>query len=85
MAYETKFEDGTEITSYLASAYAEGFCEGENASSIDQLKAWSYLCGTGLCNQLQGWFGRNVAALIDRELLEPNGTVDWDMYNELIQ
>lgn len=28
--YCTTFEDGTMITPYLATAFAEGFCEGDN-------------------------------------------------------
>lgn len=27
------------LTSYLATAYAEGFCEGEGASELEQLTA----------------------------------------------
>ena len=44
--YETTFADGTEITGYLATAYAEGFCEGEGASYEDQLRAWAFLIKT---------------------------------------
>lgn len=82
--YETKFEDGTEITSYLATAYAEGFCEGESASSIDRIKAWSYLCGTKIGYSLQGFFGRTIVDLIDKDIMNTNGVVDWDVVNELI-
>ena len=53
------------MTSYLASAYAEGFCEGEGASEQDQLIAWQYLLDTGLCWQLQGWYGRTATALLE--------------------
>lgn len=52
-------------TPYLATAYAEGFCEGENASEEEQLEAWQYLIDTGLAWQLQGFFGRTAAALIE--------------------
>ena len=52
-------------TSYLATAYAEGFCEGEGATEAQQIEAWQYLIDTGLCWQLQGWFGRNAQGLID--------------------
>lgn len=82
--YETKFEDGTEITSYLATAYAEGFCEGEDASLKDRIKAWSYLCGTKIGYSLQGFFGRTITNLIDRGILDVNGVVDWDAVNELL-
>lgn len=78
MAHETHFEDGTEITSYLATAYAEGFCEGDDANQIEQLKAWSYLCGTNIGYSLQGWFGRTIQNLIDNNLLLKDDTVNWD-------
>jgi hypothetical protein len=39
MAHEIHFESGTEITSYLATAVAKSFYEGDGASQIDQTKA----------------------------------------------
>jgi len=53
------------MTSYLAYAYAEGFCEGEGASENEQLTAWQYLIDTGLCWKLQGWYGRTARDLIE--------------------
>lgn len=79
---ETHFEDGTEITSYLAAAYAEGFCEGEGASSKDQIKAWSFLIATGQCWTLQGCYGRTAKSLIDSGLINSNGVVNWEEYGE---
>lgn len=52
-------------TPYLATAYAEGFCEGENSTKHEQIEAWQYLIDSGLCWQLQGWFGRTASALIE--------------------
>lgn len=75
MAHATTFEDGTPITDYLATAYAEGFCEGENATKQDQLLAWSYLIGTGLYNPLQGWFGRIASNLIAIGVIDKDGTI----------
>lgn len=54
------------LTPYLATARAEGFCEGENATKEEQLEAWQYLIDTGLAWKLQGWFGRTATALIDQ-------------------
>jgi len=82
LSYETKFEDGTEITSYLATAYAEGFCEGGGASSKDIIRAWSYLIGTKLCYSLQGFFGRTAKNMIEAGYIADNGMVDWDLINE---
>ena len=53
------------MTPYLATAIAEGFCEGEGASQEEQVEAWQYLIDTGLAWQLQGWFGRTAASLIE--------------------
>jgi len=58
------------LTSYLATAYAEGFCEGEDATEEEQLIAWQYLVDHDICWTLQGWFGRTAAALIEQGLIE---------------
>ncbi len=58
------------LTSYLATAYAEGFCEGEGASEKEQLCAWQYLIDTGQCWSLQGWFGRTAESLIEAGVCE---------------
>lgn len=80
--HETHFTDGTEIDSYLAAAYAEGFCEGDGASEIDILKAWSYVCGTGLYKGLQGFFGRTVNALIDSDIMNSKGVLNVELLKE---
>lgn len=73
--YATTFIGGELITPYLATAYAEGFCEGEDAIGEDRLRAWSYLCGTKLGYSLQGWFGRVIEELINQEYLDINGKI----------
>jgi hypothetical protein len=82
--FETQFADGTEINSYLATAYAEGFCEGDGASPMDQLRAWAYLIKTGTCWQLQGWFGRTAEQLINSGIISPQGVIKWSLYEMLI-
>jgi len=52
------------LDTYLATAYAEGFCEGEGATMEEQLTAWQYLHDTGTAYRLQGWFGRQANSLI---------------------
>lgn len=59
-----------ELTSYLATAYAEGFCEGDSASEKDQITAWQWLHDTRLAYRLQGWFGRTAAALIENNVIQ---------------
>jgi len=63
------------LTSYLATAYAEGFCEGENASETKQLIAWQYLVDTGICWKLQGWLGRSATALIEAGFINSKGKI----------
>lgn len=61
--------------SYLATAYAEGFGEGEDATEQEQLEAWAYLIKTGLCWNLQGWFGRTASSLIEAEVISKEGEI----------
>lgn len=65
-------------TPYLASAYAEGWCEGENATIEERIEAYAYLIGTGLINQLQGSFGRQAKILIHSSVVNLNGEIDWN-------
>jgi hypothetical protein len=62
-----------EWTPYLAAAYAEGFCEGENATEQEQLEAWAYLIKTGQCWSLQGWYGRTAQSLINQGIISREG------------
>ncbi len=58
------------MDNYTAVSIAEGFCEGENATREQQVKAWQHLIDTGLAWTLQGWFGRNAQSLIDQGVCE---------------
>ncbi len=62
-------------TPYLASAYAEGFCEGEDATEEEQLEAWAYLIKTEQCWSLQGWYGRTAKGLIDSGIISKEGNI----------
>jgi hypothetical protein len=64
-------KDYKKLTSYLASAIAEGFCEGEGASEHEQLCAWQYLVDTGLAWSLQGWYGRTASNLLENGVILP--------------
>ena len=79
------FNETTPLTLFLACAIAEGFCEGENASGNDQIKAWAYLIRTGQCWSLQGWYGRTANDLIESNIISPEGEIDWNEYWDAIE
>lgn len=64
---KTKFYK--ELDSYTACAYAEGFCEGEDADEKEILTAWQWLHDTGLAYSLQGFFGRACRDLIESNMI----------------
>lgn len=51
------------MDNYTATGLAEGFIEAESEDQV--IEAWQHLIDTGLCWQLQGWFGRTARDLID--------------------
>ena len=79
---ETNNRTKIEWTSYLAISYAEGFCEGENATKEEQIEAWAYLIKTKQAYSLQGWFGRAANQLIEQELITKDGEVNWEVFDE---
>lgn len=65
---KTKFYK--KLDNYLATAYAEGFCEGENATETEVITAYQYLHDTKLGYKLQGFFGRNIQTLLEKGLIK---------------
>ena len=56
------------MDNYTAIGLAEGFIEG---SKEEQVSAWQHLIDTGLCWELQGFFGRTAARLIEHGMCRP--------------
>lgn len=57
------------MDTFTATMIAEG---AEQAESEEQLiEAWQTLIDTGLCWQLQGFFGRQARALIEAGVCRP--------------
>jgi hypothetical protein len=46
-----------------AIGLAEGFIESDSEEQV--IEAWQYLLDTGLCWNLQGFFGRTTVAMIE--------------------
>lgn len=74
-----------EWTPYLATAYAEGFCEGEGAPLEEQIEAWCYLHVSKVGYSLQGWFGRNLSNLLEQKIFSNDGTIDWELVDAIKQ
>ena len=68
-----KSKEYKKLTPYLATAIAEGFCEGEGATKEEQIAAWQYLIDNGECWTLQGWFGRTATRLIEEGICKRRG------------
>ena len=67
-----------EITNtYMACAIVEGFWDTPTTKELE-IKAWAYLIKTGEVWQLQGWYGRNAARLIEVGWICKDGTINWD-------
>ena len=66
----------TDMTSYLACAIAEGFCEGEGASEDQKVEAWQYLHDTGIAYSLKGWYGRTAKYLLEVGIINDNTNED---------
>ena len=72
-----------EFTPHLACAYAEGFCEGKNATAIEQIEAFAYIAKTKLYRSLQGWYGRTLKILVDKGIMDFDGNINQERINDL--
>jgi hypothetical protein len=52
-----------------AIGIAEGYIECDDENKINE--AWQFLIDTGMCWQLQGWFGRTAVRLIEEGICTP--------------
>lgn len=59
------------MNTYDAVMIAEGVQEPESEEQL--IEAWQFLIDTGLCWQLQGWFGRQAQSLIDAGICHKAG------------
>ena len=60
------------MTIFEATMLAEGNVDlaGVEPTEENLIEAWQMLVDTGTCWRLQGWFGRQAAALIDAGVIE---------------
>jgi len=59
------------MDSFTATGIAEGFIEADSEEQV--IEAWQTLVDTGLAWQLQGWFGRTAARLIEDGVINARG------------
>ena len=57
------------MQNFDAVGIAEGWIAAESEEQL--YAAWQHLIDTGLCWQLQGWFGRTANALIEDGVCQP--------------
>ena len=57
------------MDSYMAVGLAEGFIEAESEGQV--IEAWQYIYDHKLHRSLQGFFGRQVQALIEQGVINP--------------
>lgn len=69
---------------YKAVEYAEGFGDGEEATTEQQLEAWAYIIENELYKGLQGWFGRTASSLIESGLISGDGIINWERIDDLV-
>jgi hypothetical protein len=55
------------IDNFTAVGLCEGFLEAESEEQV--IAAWQHLHDTGLAYTLQGWFGRQAAALLEAGII----------------
>ena len=55
------------MDNFTATMIAEGAIEADDYDHY--IAAWQHLLNTGLCWQLQGWFGRQAKAMLDDDLI----------------
>lgn len=68
--------DYTYIDDYTAIGIAEGFIDADTQEEV--IAAWQHLVDTGLAWQLQGWFGRTAARLIEDGYITPPSKMNND-------
>jgi hypothetical protein len=62
------------LDNYAACSIVEGFADFE-PSPEQELEAWAYLIKTGVCWNLQGWYGRSAQNLINNGYITKNGNI----------
>ncbi len=70
-----------EMTPYLAVGIAEGFEESDSLETT--LEAWAYIARTKMHISLQGFFGRQLQELVDDNIMDWDGNIDWSVVEEL--
>ena len=70
-------------TSYDACSVIEGFASFEPTQE-NILEAWALLIETGVCWNLQVFYGRGATDLIDSGIISKEGKINWETVGSLI-
>ncbi len=71
------------LDSYTACSICEGFADSE-PTERELNASWQYLVDTGLCWQLQGWYGRGATDLIEAGTILPPLKSHKDYYGHTV-
>jgi hypothetical protein len=70
------------ITNENRVNYIMGY-ECGDLNDTESLELFSHLIKNGMAWSLQGHYGRTANNLIERELIDENGVINWDYINSL--
>ena len=82
-SYVKEFADGSKIDSYSACGCFEGFKPREDV--LDNIRAASFIAGTGLWRSLQGHYGRTINRMVEEGIMTWEGIVNWDRVDEILE
>lgn len=74
-----------EWNDYLSFAYAEGFCEGANASPVEIIEAWSYITKNKLFLILEEEYAKRIYEFIEIGMLNKEGDINWNVFDEIVR
>jgi hypothetical protein len=75
----------TEFDEQLALAYVSEEAEGESATQEQKLEAWAFLIKTAKVWSMKRHMRAEAVNLMEMGLIEEDGTINWEVHDELQQ